>query len=1072
MQIFAQGVTITGKVTDGNTGEPLPGVNLILAGTTTGTITDVDGNFSLNVPDENAQIVFSFVGYVSETIDLEGRTTLNVVLIPDILSLEEIVVIGYGAIKKADLTGAVASVSQEDIASTKAVDALQAIQGKVAGLDLYQETGEAGSDVSITLRGLRSFGDQGAENSPLILVDGVEYGNGLDYDNRYRDGLDLNPSDIESIDILKDAASTAIYGTRGANGVILITTKKGKKEGKTVVTFNSYISYNVPSYVPDIMTGQQFVQKLLERRIADKENDMYDDMDIDYDDETGEVEWDMAAYPSPWEVFGSVTMQDLYDEAIEDDVDIFDENGNPVPHYLVTTDPTARALLDSNVSLDYLDMMLRNTITDNYELGIFGGREKTSVSFSLGLMNDRGLLKNDQLRRYNIRLGLDHDLTDRMSLGANILYTRKFHDRRNSGIFNQGLKTGPIGNFRNPDGSLNQFPDAEFTFNQPNPFLDEEPDGSYVNEILYNRIFGSIYYNWELLKGLTFNTNYGVDLGFIREGLYRGPQTLERYQVATAETNMRQTNTWEYTWDNTLTYLKDIGIHNFQFLLGQSVRAEAREHYSMTGIGQQVPITQFYAWSDFTSTVSSSSYRQEQLLSFFGRINYKINEKYLFQATLRADGSSVLAEGNKWGYFPSASAGWRLSEEDFLQNISALSILKLRASWGIAGNAAVRAYQTITEVSQVPIFMSLNDETYSSLFPFKIGNEDLKWETTQTYDIGVDIGLFNNRIYGSIDLYMSNTSDLLFESPLPPTSTYTRVTENVAETKNKGIEIQLSTQNIKTSKISWTTDWTFALNRDEIVSLRRGTDEVVATVDNIINIKRVGEPVSAFYDYEFDGMYQISDLQDEFLYVQQQMASGDSIERGLIPMISNGFYPGDIKLKDVNGDGEYTDDEDRVIYNRSPKFTFGLTNNFSFHNFGLNIFFYGRVGQTIDYEFYRAYKPADQDVENGPYVDAWTPENTGALFPRYSTDGNATSFLFNSPLALVDGSFVKIRDITLSYSLPVSILGRLKMSKFKIYVTGKNLFTFSKVDNYDSEREGHMEFPLPKQYIAGVNIEF
>lgn len=1043
IQVFAQEKTVTGKVTDGENGEPLPGVNVIVDGTQQGTVTDIDGQYSITVSSDQAVLVYSFVGYNQEKATIAGRTVINMQLIPELQALDEVVVIGYGTMKRSDLTGAVASIKQEDIAATKATNLIQVMQGKVAGLDLYQRSGESGASFNVTLRGDRSIN---ANNSPLILVDGIDYGS----------TIDINPSDVESMEVLKDASSTAIYGTRGANGVILITTKKGK-EGVSKVTFNSYMSYNVPTFIPHFQNADEFVQKRVERLVADAEYSAYAFRTI-YNTNTGAVNWSQAANPEPWSVFGTVTAEQL-----------MANQGVDRPGYLVSTDPTFRQLLDEGVNLNYLDMIFKNSITDNYELGITSGKEKTSLNFSLGLMNDRGLLENDKLKRYNVKLGVNHALFKNVQVGADILYTNKNHLRRNSGIFNQALKTGPVGILYNDDGTYREFPDLVFTYAQPNPLLDEVK-GAYLNEIISNRIFGTSYLSWEIFKGLTFKTNLGVDLTETKEGMYQGPSSLSRVALKTAYTRIHHRSQWAYTWENTLNYTKALGLHEFQGLLGNSVLASENEYYVFTGIGQEVSTTEYYDWSSFLSSnlSASSTFSAQQMLSYFGRLNYKFAEKYLFQASLRADGSSVLAKGNKWGYFPSASVGWRINQEEFLKGNAVISNLKLRASWGVSGNAAIIPYQTITEVGNELIYYTFDDgSTYSSLFPFRLGNESLRWETTKTWDIGLDFGFFNNRINGSFDYYVANTTDLLFSSPLPVTSVYPQVYANIASTQNKGVELYINSRNVVSRNFQWSTDWNFSMNKNKIVSLNRDTEEEIY---NTNNIRRIGDPVQAFYDLQYEGIYQVDDLKAEFAYVAQQQAAGDSIERGKIPMIANRFLPGDIKLKDLNNDGLF-DDNDRIVYSRVPKFTFGISNNLNYKNWRLSFMIYGRVGQTIQYVFNRSYKPANMEVENGPYVDAWTPTNTGADFPRYYSTGTGNTNA-NTALSYLDGTYVKIRDITLGYTLPKNLTSKLFMSNLTIYATGKNLFTFSGIENYDPEVGGGLNFPLAKQYIVGLNLEF
>lgn len=1050
--IFAQ-IAVTGTVIDTER-QSITGANVVVKGTTIGTMTDINGKYSINAPSSSSIITISFIGNVPQDFIVGNNTVINVTLVSEATALGEVVVIGYGTLKKSDLTGSITSIKASDIVNNKAPNVLQALQGKAAGLDITQSSGQAGSSVNLTLRGNRSIT---AGNSPLILVDGVEYGS----------MIDINSSDVASIEVLKDGSSTAIYGTKGANGVILVSTKKGGS-GKTNISYNSYMSLNSPNYLPNIMNTSQFIQKRLETKIADEEDRLYNLAGIAYNATTGQVAWDRVANPNPTSVFGTVTNQTLIDayNVTHPAAPIND------PNNLITSDPTSLQLMTDEVSLDYLDMIFVNSMTQNHELTITGGDKKTAFNFSLGYMNDKGLLRDDVMRKYNVKLGIDHQIFEQLKIGASILFTNKKFNKRNSTIFNQALKTGTIGILNNTDGSYADFPDKTFTFAQPNPMLDEVA-GSNVHEIMQNRMFGSTYLNWDLFKGLTFKSNLGLDLNFSKTGIYRGPKSLAQLNASKSLAQMTNSSSWAYTWDNTLTYQKTSGNHDMQVLAGSSTVANSSDTYFMQGENQTTPSTEYYFWDGFATTVSSSSYSASQMVSFFGRVNYKFNEKYLFQATYRADGSSVLATGNKWYSFPSASMGWKIKEESFLKDVNFIDNLKLRLGWGKSGNAAILPYQSLTLIGKVPIYYTLDNTIFSSLAPGQAGNTNLRWETTTTTDLGIDFGILNNRISGAVDLYFSKTEDLLFLVPLPTTSVYPSMTANVAGSKNKGIELSINTANFRTGSFEWSTDWIFSMNQEEITSLREGVNELVQTSGTAM--WRVGSPVNTYYSYKKLGNYSIEELNAELEYIKQQTATGDTILRGKIPMVSNKFYPGDIKLNDVDENGIFNE-KDKILYNQSPKFTFSINNNFlvktNYGDFGLSALIMGRVGQYIDYGFYGAYKPGTQTAENGPYLNAWTPTNTGAEFPRYSTSGNSSTASIYESFRFIDGSFVKIKDITVSYTLPAKISNLAHISSFRVFGTAKNYFVFSKVDNFDPEIGGTMNFPLAKQIIFGINVNF
>ncbi|MBN1187914.1 MAG: TonB-dependent receptor [Bacteroidales bacterium] len=1044
---MAQEINVTGTVTDSETGTPLPGVTVLLEGTQKGSLTNMDGVYEIAVPSKAAILTFSYVGYTTKSLDVAGSNIIDVQLEPELTELDEVVVVGYGTMRKKDLTGSVTAIKTSDIQANKSTNALQTLQGKVAGLDLSQRDGQAGAGIKLTMRGLRSLS---AGNDPLILVDGVEYGQ----------TLDINTLDIESIDVLKDVASTAIYGTKGANGVILITTKRGGG-GKTNISYSNYFSYNQPTYIPHIMNGQEYQQKQYEVVIAAEEYALWDDQNVHYNRRTGEVTWDETANPEPWSVFGTVTLEDLViQEGVAD------------KYELITDDPTALELLRNNVSLDYLDMIMVNSWSQNHEISINGGNDKSAYNLSVGLLDDNGLLRRDEMRRYNFTVGGDHEISKSIKVGANVIYTNKKYSRRDGGIFNTALKCGPIGSLYNEDGSYRDIPDPVLAYNHINPMLDEV-EGAQIDDIFVNRVFSSAYFDWQIIEGLSFRTNLGVNIELTKEGKFNSARSLQQFANQTPKAELKYDDTRSYTWNNIINYKKTIGIHSIHLMAGSETYELEFTRGQMIGYNQPVESTSYYDFKGIPqgqSTVSSE-YSKKQMLSFFGRTNYSLMDRYLLQATLRYDGASVLYPGNKWSSFPSVSAGWRISEEDFLKGIQAVSNLKIRYSWGIAGNAAVPAYSSKTQLDNRLSYMTFGNEVYSQYLPLRIGSKGLTWERTASHNLGVDLGLFKNRVNGSIDYYNSRTYDLLFKVPLPLVYVYTDTWANVASTRNKGIEIALGGVIIDTKAMDWSMDVNFSRNKGEVVDLREGSTQLVYDDDKIW---QVGSPVDAFYVYENDGVYQIEDLQAELEYVSQQNATGDSIERGRIPMLSNNFEPGDIKLVDQNGDGELTD-EDRIILDASPSFLYGIGTNLHLKTsagvFGIRVYAIGRWGQTIDYDFYSRIKDA-RDKTNGPYVEAWTPQNTDAVFPRNSEEGNNTSAIHRSSLRFIDGSYVKIKDITFSYALPKAWLNTVKIENMEVYATAKNMFSFSKIENYDPEEAGNFGFPMQKNLIFGVNINF
>ena len=732
--------TITGTVKDA-TGEPMIGVSIIVDGTTIGGVTDLDGNFSIKDVPEKGVLKISYIGYKEQKIAVAGKESFNVTMQEDAAALDEVVVVGYGTMKKKDLTGAVGSVKADDIAKVAGANALSAMQAKVPGVDLQQSSGgEAGAGVSMTLRGNRSIL---AGNGPLVIVDGVEYGS----------TLDIPASDIESMDILKDAASTAIYGTKGANGVILITTKRGSA-GRTKVTFNGYLSFNSATGVVKPMYGDTEVQRLI-----DKKN---------YED----------AAANNWNFTNSATAADVLTFSLDDDT------------------PTLNIYNDKSYT-DWLDMIMQNSTSQNYEVSVQGGNEKTNFNVSVSAMDDKGLLKGDEYKRYTGRVNLDHQLNKIVKVGASISYAYKSNDKRDGGIYGQAQKMTTITHAYQKDGSIYMQPNPWYNAHC-SPLLDE--DGAYQRNIESTRFFGSAYVQLNPIKGMTLKSQFTLDRSDSRTGTYADYLSRVRYQAGQTSTisSVRSTGT-KYVWQNTATYNKEIDKHDFTILLGHEMSHNVSESSSISGEAgaESYKKSAFYDVSKIATPLVSTGYTKTSLLSFFARANYSFDGKYLLQASVRADGSSVLAEGHKWGYFPSVSAGWRISEESFMQDTKSwLDNLKFRVSWGLSGNAAISAYQTLATISS--IVPNSTDKA-----PMTIANPNLTWEKTSALDFGLDFAFLNGRIYGSIDYYNSNTYDLLYYKTAPASSVFTSTIDNVGKTKGHGWEISLGAQPVKTQDFTW-----------------------------------------------------------------------------------------------------------------------------------------------------------------------------------------------------------------------------------------------------------------------------
>ena len=969
---FAQDRTITGTVTD-NKQEPLIGVNVVVKGNTSvGAITDLDGKYSLSVPEGKTTLIFSYIGYVTQEVSVGLRNTVDVVLVDDAQALDEVVVVGYGVVKKRDLVGSIASVKSQDITAVPTSNVLESMQGKIAGLDMTRSSGQPGSSFNFTIRGNRSLT---ASNAPLILVDGIAYGT----------DIDINPNDVESIEVLKDASTTAIYGSRGANGVILVTTKKGK-EGKTKVDFNAYWGPSFSTNLPKVNNTEQYVAMRREAMRA------------------------VGQWTSP-----------------ADDGVIWDA--------------VALERIKNNVNTDWYDLIMDDATTQNYQVSINGGTDATKVSLSLDYFNETGILIGDDFDRFNGRINVSQRIMKGMEAGASALFTTSTRSAAPSNVFHAAQTKEPYGVPFNEDGSLNKYPFTGSGATDINMLFNQDKN-NYVDETKSNRFFGTLFLNWEIIKGLQFRTNFGYDSQNSRNGHFEGVNsTFVGSNKGLAKVSKNETHSTAWTWENTLTYTKDFDIHSLTAMVGHSMSKSSFEDTYAEGKGLSFEQSLFHNLDGTSQDYAlSSTLTESSMLSYFARLNYKLLDKYLLTATLRADGSSVLAKGNRWGYFPSVAVAWRMKDEHFLSSVDEISDLKLRLSYGLSGNSAVSPYQTTGGLSKtIYEFGTIPAYGYR---PYNMANLELQWGKTRVLNFGVDFGLFNNRIYATIDAYKTWTSDLLLPMILPGHTGFTEVISNVGKTETRGIDLSINTVNFDTKDFKWTSDLTFSANKEEITALNTNQNDVGSGWF-------IGSPTKVFYDYEKIGIWQTSEATEAAKYGQE---------------------PGDIKVSDQNKDGAIDANNDRkVLGQQTPKWTAGLNNRFEYKGWELSFFLYARVGHLIQNEAAANFNPSGWN--NSIACDYWTPENPTNAYPRPNFNKNE-SMLYKSTLAYCKGNFLKIKDITFGYSFPKQMISKLNMSKLRIYTTLKNFFTFSAVDDYDPERGGSNSYPMTKQVVFGINVSF
>lgn len=968
LSTFAQR-SIKGIVKDAN-GEPIVGANVLVKGTSKGTITNLEGRFTLeNVKNEKILVV-SFIGYLTKEVPL--RNDITIIMQEDSKSLDEIVVIGYGMVKRRDLTGSVSSVKGGELKAAPAQNPLESIQGKIAGADITRSSGSASSDINITIRGNRSIG---ANNSPLYIVDGIQTSS---IDN-------INANDIESIDFLKDASSTAIYGWQGANGVVLITTKRGN-EGKTKVSFNAYYGISEVSRYPSVMTGPQYVAL---KREANRTIGKWS------------TEQDDASIFSPLEL-----------EAIQ-----------------------------NNQWVNYQDLLLHKGNSQDYQISVTSGGKSTKSYLSVDYYREKGILKFDEVKRYTMRANIDHEFNKYISAGAKSQIVFRDESYRRDPL-NMANKIIPLGTVYDSEGKFITFP---LKGSSVSPLADEQPN-MFSNTGKSINVLANAYVEIKPFKGLTLRSNLGTNISFSREGLFEGEYSINRNGSSSLSKYSTKNNTF-INWDNVITYTKDIKEHSFTVTALSSYVENVSENSLAQGEGQLIPTQLFYALGNAPDNKSiNSGYEKWNVLSFAARINYSYKGRYLLTLTGRTDGASRLAEGNKWAFFPSAAIAWRISDEQFMKSFEFLSNLKLRFSYGVAGNSAIEPYGTQSSLSNMPMSFGENNALGYTFSPL-VGNPKTCWELSATTNIGVDLGLWDNRINISADYYDTKTSDLLLPRRLPYSSGVEKVYQNVGKTRNRGFELAINTNNIITRDFTWTSALTFSTNKEEIVSL------VTDGVDDIVNGWFIGHPTSVFYDYKKIGIWQTNEAEEAAIYGQQ---------------------PGDIKVADLNNDKSIDSVKDRMVIagNNRPKWFGGLNNKFDYKNFDLSFYIFARWGQTIKPSFLGRYDRQSHLSNSASIINYWTPENPSNDYPRPNANISLASTLYSSTLAYVDGSYLKLKTVTFGYTFPKK---NMPFSNLRLYFTANNLLTWtksSKLKEYDPERGGGESFPMTRNYTFGISADF
>ncbi len=967
-----QDVTVKGKVVTADDGEPLIGVSVVVAGTTTGSTTDVDGNYSI-LTKADAVLQFSFIGYVTQEIAVNGATTIDVSMETDKVDLSEVVVVGYGARRKSDVTGSVSSVKSSELNAYPVLEAMQAVQGRAAGVEIQSDNGgEPGAPISITIRGNTSIN---ASSAPLIVVDGFV-------------GANMpQAGDIESMQILKDASATAIYGSQGANGVVLVTTKKGKA-GTLNVDFNATYSFQNTANKLDLLNADDF---------ADYQNQ------------------------------------------------IRTNQGNTTPYE------------QGDYDTDWQDEIYRTGSTENYQLAFSGGSKKVNYYASGTYFNQDGILVNSGYERASYLTNIDAQVSDKLKLGLNLTggkSTKKGVPTQSDGSVTVGgddvvalaMRFAPDKGIYNDDGTFTTNDQIGDEVDNPWAVATQRDDDTEIENFRAN-----VYANYEIINGLTFKTTFGLKTKNEFNGIYM-PRTL----AVTAGRGLdgraiiSQDNSKSVLSENYLTYKKEIAKGNLTLLAGYSYQKTTSNGFYNEGTGTISDAFSYYGLYTATSLIQPTDgdvyLRVKEIQSQFGRINYDWNDKYLITATLRRDGASNFAENEKYAIFPSAALGWKLSNESFLQDVDAISNLKLRVSYGVTGNPSIDPYQSLASLAT--IYASSNGGTVAAVTPNQPANPNLKWESSYQTNFGVDLGLMEGKVSLAFDYYNIDTKDLIMtDNGVPWYFGYynPEILTNVGEVNNKGIEIFLNTRNITNEDFRWTTDFIFSKNKNTVVALINDADWFGNAAPSYFShdrsyILREGEEVGLFWGYEYAGVYQGGDIPEGTALISASYDDDGNPIAGE-PL----FY--EVADEEGNVDGDITDDDRQIIGNPNPDFTWGLTNNFSYKNFDFSIFFQGsHGGEVFNMTNVQLYN-GDANTLKDYYDNAWTPTNTDTDDPRV---GNS-SFREISSRFVENGSYIRLKNISVGYNLPKNLIAKYGIENLRLTVSAQNLLTFTKYSGLDPE---------------------
>lgn len=1079
--LFAQNVNVTGTVIDPS-GEPLIGVTVMVAGSSNGTATDLDGNYELKNVPAKGKLTFSYIGYDTKTEDVKGRTQINVTMIEDSQSLDELVVVGYGQIKKADLTGSVSVVNTEQINAKGASSVLESLQGSVPGVSITKSTGRTNGDISIEIRGKSSIN---SKTTPLYVVDGVQTS----------DISFLNPQDIERIDILKDASSTAIYGSRATSGVVMVTTKSGanvNKGTKATISYDGYYGISHATRMPQFMDGEEYYRYRFLKFTSPV---------------GGSTAWE------PQTTYGMQPSSNGFGQAL-----IRQTMGDLDSPYVL------KEMLANDATWYWPGLVTQDGHQQNHYVSVSGASEKVNYHFGLGYENVQGLYKGDSKTNYSFKGSVDAQLNKVISAGFNFNFAQINNTYADGDAIAQAYRVNPFMIAYDEDGKTVHFPgnkatlgsnDAQFS-DFVNP-LDRMKNSSEKRRTF--RLLGNAYVQFNIIKGLTFKSTLSPTYTNYRNGQYIGftnPDTGMTWVDNDTRTATVKTHTsYGWTWDNVLSYIRSFGDHSINAMALYSAEKSNTENYEETAIN---PLEATKWWNLGTGTKGEASigsgFKEITMESVAVRANYSWKSRYMATVTVRWDGSSKFAKGYQWGCFPSFALGWNIAEESFLQK-QWLNNLKLRASYGVTGNnTGVGEYATQVGVNSSD-FYPFGSTYVDGFYPSGIVDKAIRWEKSNEFNVGLDFGFLNNRIVGSLEWYTKTSKDLLYNMPLPMETGYEEVYTNVGSVKNTGVEFSITTTNIDTKDWTWTTSLNLSHNDNKVKILNGISDQLIG--GNATSCLFVGQPVNNVYAYAWDGI--VSDrnmtVPNHQVAIDNGFTPGQTVRECDYYNACYGQAEGQPIIRDVNGDGKWND-EDRVIFNSNPKLTGSFSSNLSYRlpkkggsiDFGFSI--YAKLGFKVASPFMggdafdyhdrgRGKVMVDTYIPAGTLLDADGVRADGTFInPVYQTqthygswptpvtgsgDGlgdvsdpfgvsTATKFCARQ---VVDGSFWKVQHVSLGYNFSKQIIEKIGCSRLRLYVNITNPFVWSKYKGFDPEwasAAGKNDGPSTITYEFGANITF